>query len=260
MLTKIPVIALFFFTVFGFSQSTKLVFVDSVQIEADRYFGKDIFGYDYYSKNNVLYKHKKSEKWEYRDVFLGRIHSVDLINPLKILVFYKDNNFAVLLDNQLSEIEAFSFSESNVVAQTCTVASQNRFWIYDGLSGKLVLLDYFNAKKTPLNQPFDHDFLYYKSDYNFWYGISQEWKIYRYNNYGKMELFGEVPKFIKILMTDSGKIFFTSSGNLYLYEVHKNKTEYLFSFEEEIEEFDFKSGILTVFTGKTLKNYQLKLP
>ncbi len=253
-------IVCFLFSLNGFSQDVKVVFVDSVQIKADKYFGKDIFGYDYYSKNNVLYKHKKSEKWEYQDIFLGEIHSVDLLNPLKILVFYKDNNFAVLLDNQLSEIGAFSFSELNVVAQTCSVASQNRFWIYDGLSDKLVLVDYFNNKKTPLNQPFEHDFLYYKSDYNFWYRISQKWEIYRYNNYGKTEFLGNVPKFTQILMTDSGQIIFSSNDNLYLYEIEKKQSKLIFSFGKTIEQFDFKNGNLTIFTGETLHSYNLKLP
>src|SRR5690606_23871748 len=104
MLRRIQVIALFFFSVLGFSQKAELKFISTIAVEADLYFGKDALGYDYFSKNNVLYKQKNSEKWEYKNLSLGKITLVDLINPLKILVFYQDFNSVVLLDNQLSEI------------------------------------------------------------------------------------------------------------------------------------------------------------
>lgn len=260
MSKSIFVIYLSFFSVLTMAQNTKVVFTDSVQVVADQYFGKDILGYDYYAKNNVLYKQKTSEKWEYKNLPLGEIHSVDLINPLKILVFYKEFNSVVLLDNQLSEILKINLNEFNLVAQTCSVASQNRLWIYDNLSSQLILFDYLTKKVNPINQPFTNNFRYYQSHYNYWIRISEKNEIYTYDNYGKSIQLGEIPKFKKILITGSGKILFTSNGNLYLYEVDKNTTEHLFSFDKKIETFDFKNGILTFFTGDVLYNYKINLP
>lgn len=260
MLGKFSFLLFLTFSWVTLAQDSKTIFVDSVYVQADKYFGKDILGYDYYSKDNLLYKHKKSEKWEYNNVFLGEIHFVDILNPLKILVFYKNYNFAVLLDSQLSEIETFSFSEFDILAQTCSLASQNRLWVYDGLSDKLILLDYFSTKKLPLNQPFDSDFLYYTSDYNYWYRISQKREVYQYDNYGKITLLGIVPRFTEVLMIDSTRILFTSNENLYLYDIDKKQTNLVFSFKEEIENFNFESGILTIFTGNVLHNYKINLP
>lgn len=254
------VIYLFFFSVLAMAQNTKAVFTDSVQIVAGQYFGKDILGYDYYAKNNILYKQKKSEKWEYKNLSLGEIHPVDLINPLKILIFYKEFNSVVLLDNQLSEIMKITLNGFNLVAQTCSVASQNRFWIYDNLSNQLVLFDYLNKKANPINQPFKNTFKYYNSHYNYWMRISEENEIYTYDNYGKVTQSGKIPTFEEILITDSGKILFTSSGNLYLYQVDKNTAIHIFSFEKKIEKFDFKNGFLTLFTGDVLYNYKINLP
>lgn len=260
MLKNFLVVCGFFFSVLTMAQNTQTVFVDSIRIKADQYFGKDILGYDYYSKNNVLYKQKNSEKWEYKNLSLGEIHSVDLINPLKILVFYKEFNQVILLDNQLSEIAKINLNEFNLVAQTCSVASQNHFWIYDNLSNQLILFDYLNRKTNPINQPFKNTFKYHQSHYNYWTQISEDNQMFTYDNYGKVTLSGKIPEFEKILITDSGKILLTSNGNLYLYQADKNKTEHLFSFEKRVEKFDFKNGLLTFFAENVLYNYKINLP
>lgn len=248
------------FCVLGFSQNAKVSFIDSVRVDADFYYGKDVLSYNYYSKNNVLYKHKKLEKWEYKNLPFGKIHSIDIINPLKVLVFYKEFNSVVLLDNQLSEITKINLNDFNIVAQTCSVASQNRLWIYDNLSNQLVLLDYLNKKTTLINQPFKSAFKYYKSHYNYWIRVSQENKIYTYDNYGRASELGELPEFDKILITDSGKILFSLDENLYLYKNLNEAPELIFSNEKTIESFEYSNGILTLFTGKTIKNYLIKLP
>ncbi len=253
-------IVLFFVFALCTAQTANVVFVDSVQIEADQYYGKDVLGYDYYAKNNVLYKQTKTEKWEYKNLPFGKIHSIDFINPLKIVLFYKDFNSVVLLDNQLSEITRINFSDYTIVAQTCSVASQNRLWIYDSLTNNLLLLDYLNKKATPLNQPFKNTFVYYKSDYNNWLRISENNEIISCNNYGRTTLLGSVPEFDKILITDSQKIIFSLTDNLYLYKTENSESELLFSSEKNIKNFDYKNGVLSIFTGKTIENYNIKLP
>lgn len=253
-------IGLFFVFALGTAQTANVVFVDSVRVEADQYYGKDVLGYDYYSKNNVLYKQKKSEKWEYKNLPLGKIHTIDFINPLKIVLFYKDFNSVVLLDNQLSEITKINLNDYTIVAQTCSTASQNRLWIYDSLTNNLLLLDYLNKKTTPLNQPFKNTFKYYKSDYNNWLRISENNEIFSCNNYGRITFLGNAPEFDKILITDSQKIVFSLNDNLYLYKHENSKSELLFSTEKNNVNFDFNNGVLSIFTEKTIENYNLKLP
>lgn len=260
MLYKTIVTFLLFFSVLSFSQNTKITFVDSLAISADIYFGKDMLGYDYYARNNVLYKQNQSEKWEYKNLPLGKIHSLDLINPLKTLVFYKDFNGAVLLDNQLSEITRINLSDHNILAHTCSVASGNRLWVYDDLSNNLLLLDYLNKKTTTINQPFKNTFSYYRSDYNNWFRISQQNELYVYDNYGRATLLGKVPEFDKILLTQNRDMFFSLSDNLYLYKNVAVSPELLLSKEENIKSFSYNNGILTIFTGKAIKNYNIKLP
>lgn len=260
MLRRIQIIALFFFSVFGFSQKAELKFISAIAVEADLYFGKDALGYDYFAKNNVLYKQKNSEKWEYKNLSLGKITSVDLINPLKILVFYRDFNSVVLLDNQLSEISKINFSDFDIVAQTCSMASKNRFWVYDNLTSNLFLVDYLNKKKTTVNQPFRSDFKYWKSDYNYWFRISEENELYSYDNYGNVISHGNIPEFNKILIGENREIFLSLNDNLYFYQSLKGEPQ-VFSLPEKVfDSFDYKNRNLSIFINKKIQNYQLILP
>ena len=249
----------FFCGVLALSQNNAIL-LDSKAIDADVYYGTDVLGFDYFAKNNVLYKQKEDTKWEYKNLALGQIHSVDFINPLKTLVFYKDFNTAILLDNKLSEISKITLNDFGIIAQSCSMAAQNQFWIYDTLTSKLLLLNYVSRKTHTINQSFAGDFINWLSNYNYWYRITTKNEIYAYDTYGKVSLKGILPEFDKIIMTDSDRIIFSLGDNLYLYQNKIVEPLLLFSHTEKIKSFDFKNGVLTLSTQNKIENYNLKLP
>jgi len=251
---------LFTFSIFGFSQNIEVKFIDSLQIQCDVYFGRDVFGYDYFSQKEVLYKQKKTEKREYKNLSLGKIHSVDFINPLKTLLFYKDFNSVILLDNQFSEIIKINFSDFDIIAQNCSMASQNRLWVYDMLSNSLLLFDYVNNKKTSSSQAFKNTFKYCVSDYNQWMVISEDNQLFSYNNYGKMSFLGIIPKFNQIAIVNSKSIIFELNNNLYLYHIDNKNTKLLFSDKRNIQNLIYQNNTIRIFKEKTIENYILKLP
>src|SRR5690606_39086081 len=154
---------------------------------------------------------------------------------------YRDFNSVVLLDNQLSEISKINFSDFDIVAQTCSMASKNRFWVYDNLTSSLFLVDYLNKKKTTVNQPFRSDFKYWKSDYNYWFRISEENELYSYDNYGNVISHGNIPEFNKILIGENREIFLSLNDNLYFYQ----------SLKGEPQEFSLPEKVLIVSITKT---------
>lgn len=253
-------ISLWFLCGFLALAQNNVVLLDSKPLDADVYFGTDVLGFDYFAKNNVLYKQKDNSRWEYKNLSLGQLHSIDFINPLKAVAFYKDFNTVVLLDNTFSEIAKISLNDYGIIAQTCSMASQNQFWIYDSLTSKLMLLNYVTRKTHTINQSFAGDFIYVLSNYNYWYRITATNEIYAYDNYGKVTLKGVLPEFDKIIMTDSEHIIFSLGDNLYLYQNNLVEHQLLFSHKQRIESFDFKNGVLTLSTQNNIENYNLKLP
>ena len=79
-------------------------FSQEQDLEADVFIGADKFSNIYYTQNRTLHKAETNQVLEYAALNLGEITTVDIVNPLKISVFYKQSNTVVLLDNTLTEL------------------------------------------------------------------------------------------------------------------------------------------------------------
>jgi hypothetical protein len=123
----------------------------------------------YYSKNQVLYKIENNEKFQFQNLQLGDIEQVDILNPLKILVFYKEANTVLILDNRLNEIDRLNF---NTIREFKTVdfaglSKHTWLWIFNVDSQQLELFDY--KANTTINRsiPIFKEIQGFKSNYNF---------------------------------------------------------------------------------------------
>ena len=80
-----------------------------------------------------------NHKKEYQNSFLGNIFSADISNPLRILIFHKEANQIVFINNELSIIgDAISLDELNLPDVAVACASQiNGFWVYNSLRQRI---------------------------------------------------------------------------------------------------------------------------
>lgn len=114
------------------------------------YIAVDNIGNLYAVKENELIKYTSTGKMfaRYSDLKLGNISHIDVTNPLKILLYYRDYQQIVFLDNQLSlnsqnvSLEKLGFEQSELV---CSGAN-NSFWIYDKQNNELLRFNE-NSKK-----------------------------------------------------------------------------------------------------------------
>lgn len=73
---------------------------------------KDLFDNSYYVIDNTFTKKHTSKNIKtYTNLTLGNITSTDIINSFKIVLFYRDFNTVVLLDNQLNLIKKINFKK-----------------------------------------------------------------------------------------------------------------------------------------------------
>src|SRR5690606_37139520 len=70
----------------------KSVFSDSTNLVFSEFVGIDSYQDSFFIKENVLHKKSKNQNWVYKNVSLGKIHKVDIINPLQLILLYKDFN------------------------------------------------------------------------------------------------------------------------------------------------------------------------
>jgi hypothetical protein len=72
----------------------------------------------------------------------GKIYAIDVSNPLKVLLFYKDFGTIVVLDRLLNNRNIMDMRKQNIQqARVIAQSFDNGVWVYDELDGKLKKLD-----------------------------------------------------------------------------------------------------------------------
>jgi hypothetical protein len=91
--------------------------------------------------NLIKYNNKGKILFKYSDRINGNISSVDVTNPLRILVFFKESNVIVFLDWQLLPISdpVSIFDNINIEADAVCTSSTGNCWIYAGICGCITL-------------------------------------------------------------------------------------------------------------------------
>ena len=264
MKIKIIFFLLFFNLISNFGQSKKLtVFkANAMILNADTFIGIDVLGFIYSIKNNVFYKHKDEETWQYQNVALGEITKIDIINPLKIVLFYENFNSIVLLDNQLNEIQNLNFStfSDGIIAHGIGKSAQNSVWVFNSNNQKLGLFNYETKLYTELNQPLKSNLLFYESDFNYFTWIDEKQMAFSMDIFGKVIEIGLTPVFDSFKMVENQGYFYSKNNLLTFFDFKTNEKFSVEISEKTIKNFTFKDQILTIFTNEQIINYKIQLP
>lgn len=249
---------------FGFCQNKKLKTTElsTTELENKTYIGFDGLGNNYYIKENILTKQNEAQHWEYKNVALGKITSVDYLNPLKVVVFYEDFNTIIMLDNQLNEIQKLNLFEADnsIFASKVGLAAQEQFWIYNSLTQQIMLFDYLKNTFKNVGNPIQESIKYTQSDFNNFYWIDEINNWYSVDIFGKVTLLANIPPFEKIQVIDNERLLFSRDNVLYCLN-NLTKTIYEIEIvEKSFQNYYYKDQILAIFTNQQIKNYKIKLP
>lgn len=133
-------------------QSSDLKLISSFKI-IDKNFVTDNFDNIYSFSENTLKKYSVDGviKSSFTNHFLGNINSVDVTDPLRILVYYKEYNQVQFLDNNLVELKSpITLDEIGVLASDAVCSSNDGgFWVYDSSTEQL---KYFNKNLENTNK------------------------------------------------------------------------------------------------------------
>lgn len=250
---SIALIILFFQLCFVHSQTIESKFVDSVLLKADDFIGIDAFENYYYTLGATFYKKTKSKVYSYANTQLGNISSIDITNPLKIVLFYRDFNTIVLLDNRLSELSNNINLSTESFAKNVTfasISSNNNLWLYS-LDDNILSLWNYETKQTVFDtQPLS----YYQNDfeasiqistYEYCWLISND-HVLIFNEYGSfIDSFTEsdikrlVPYNQGILYLQNAKIYFRNDSlKESLIDNKKHKLDNFFMIKDNLYFFD----------------------
>lgn len=90
---------------------------------------------------------KMNDKYDSVAVFndvrrYGDIYSLDVTNPLKIVVYYRDFNTILILDRFLNTRNTIDLRKSNILqAKAVAQSYDNNYWVFDELDNKIKKID-----------------------------------------------------------------------------------------------------------------------
>ena len=228
----------------------------------------DIFlGFDnqksiYSLKNNILSKNSDSTIYQYNNLSLGKITRVDFQNPLQIVIFYKNFNTVVLLDNQLNEIRKIDFNlqSTPLNLEAVALSSQNQIWIYDSISSKIGLYNVNTDTFKWISTVLENSVINYMSDYTHFYWTNIHLNLYRISIYGTIEKLGNLTKFDALQLVDNGNYIYQYENELYYCNIYLKQTTKIPLHGKIVSKFFFRDGILSIFTQNEITNYKIILP
>ena len=242
------------------SWSQEATYVEHSDLDADTFIGIDSYNDLFYIQDQVLYKKTEADLFNFKDFQLGMIQSVDIINPMNIVVYYADFNTVVLLDNKLTEIERINFNNLSefINTSTSTLAANTSLWVFNIDSQQLESYNYRSKNKVLVSQPIQGEVLSQVSNYNFCFVLTDE-KIRAYNIYGSLIAEIENEGFVKIVQLNENLIALKDNELYYIDKKTKEITK-IKSPEINIKDLQLTQDFLYIYDGKQVHTFKLTLP
>lgn len=253
------------FCQFGIAQS--LTPISKVPFVADRFIGVDNYKNRYFIKDRVINKQGPDGNFLFNDLQLGRITSVDIINPLKVVAFFQDTNTVVFLDNKLSEIERLNFNNLPLFlnVSAATNAGNNSLWLFNVDTQQLELYNYGSKLQTVVSQPFPGKLISQASNFNYCFTLMEK-KLRAFNIYGSILNETDSEGYEKIIQQNENLVALKENELYYIPDFVKrneaisHETVKLQLTEITIKDLQLTNDFLYIYDGENLHTFTLTLP
>jgi hypothetical protein len=188
---------------------------------------------------------------------LGEIASVDLLNPLRISVFYKEANTVVILDNRLNELKRISFDQLTdfKMVDYCTTANDQSLWVFNADLQELEIFNYDRERIELETLPVSKPILDQKSNFNFCW-LQTATGFQQYNIYGS--LIKEVNiQFDNLEVHKNSVLLLNKSGTSYYFNYKDDEVRTIKLPQIKFNQVHLNSEKLYLYNGKMISIYQI---
>ncbi|WP_196891273.1 hypothetical protein [Aureivirga marina] len=253
MFQKTLIFFVLIFSQIGFAQIA-VTLEKEIPLEASDFIGIDAFDNIYYTQNNVLYKKTSTQTLSYTNINLGELSSVDITDPTKIVLFYKDFSSAEILNRNLIRIETIEFLDLNVSFLRKSVDSY--FWIFSDVTQKVYLYDYRLKRivqETEIIRNSNIEKMY--STFNFCWLITEEKTMLKVDSQlNILPVFDKVP--VSKISGNNNQLAIKSENTFYQLTSDKNLKKIDVS-AKGIYDFYLNENYLYIFERKRIKIYKI---
>ncbi|WOD42186.1 hypothetical protein [Hwangdonia lutea] len=260
---KLTAFLFFFISAIAFPQkSIETTFVKKIELKAETIVSVDKFS-DYevikYVDNNTLFrKHKDAIIYNYSNVQLGDLTSVDAFSPLKIKLFYKSFNTVVILDNRLSEMDKIDFNTVKPYKNVSHVSTGfgSKLWIFNQDLQQLELYNYKTGEVYAKSIPVESSVIQLVSSYNHCWLLTKKY-LYKYDAYGSLIYKIENKNYTAMVLNFDNIVLQSSDKNLHYLPKNSQVIAPIKTPKLLINQFLLNRGSLYLYDNEFLHEYQL---
>lgn len=234
-------------------------FIKTIDIDTQSIIGIDNFGIIYAVKGNALSKTEENKILTYSNVQLGNISSANAFNTLKINLFYKNFNTAIILDNRLAEIYKIDFNTVQPYKNVSHISTgyDTTLWAFNTDLQQLELYDYKNNTIRANTLPVESNVLDMRSNYNYCWLLTEK-HLYTFNYFGSL-----VSKLnndgFTALTENNGNVILKNNNKLFFLAKNSQKLIPIKIKELLINQFLLTNETLYIYDSVKLHQYQLKI-
>ncbi len=207
--------------------------------------------------NNEIEKENILKTYTFKDPFLGAIEVYDERNPLQQLVFYKNTQHIVLLDNQLSVKEKITLIDRfpEIDAVYAALSSQASIWIFDQTSKRWCLISSNQNQPNYISNPItEYDFITTSGNFAYWQVKNV---VYGIDIYGNLLEQQKLPSRSQLLAVNGDYYIYKLNNGVFLLDRTKKQTQRLREIQDDIEKAFMVAKNVSLISSNTLYLYTL---
>ena len=254
---------LFFISTVAFPQKTiKTSFVKKIEFKVQTIVSvtksSDYEKIKYIDNNTFFVKLNDNIIYNYSNVQLGKITSVDAFSPLKVKLFYRDFNTIIALDNRLTETDKIDFNTIKPYKNVSHISTGfgNKLWVFNQDSQQLELYNFKRNTVSAKSAPIQSNVLDIKSSYNYCWLLTENY-LYKYDSYGSIIYKIENKNYLNMALEYDNIVLQSNDKNLYYLQKNSQTIVPIETPKLLIKQFLVTNGSLYIYDNEFLHEYQL---
>lgn len=246
-----------FFTAFAVHAQMAVFKKELIRKPQLTYYGLNHLGDTSSILNNEIAKETLLKTFTFKDPFLGTIEVYDERNPLQQLVFYKNTQNIVLLDNQLSVKDKISLIDRfpEIDAVYAALSSQSSIWIFDQTSKRWCLISSNQNQPKYISNPVsEYDFITTSGNFAYWQVKNVVYGIDIYGNVLEQQI---LPSRSQLLAVNGDYYIYKLNNGVFLLDRSKNQTQRLREIQTDVEKAFMVAKHVSLLSANKLYLYTL---
>jgi hypothetical protein len=238
----------------------ELLLLGNSQLAADTFIGLDGYDYTYSITDNIISKSGVKGTFQFSDIQLGDVTTVDIINPLKVVAFYNAFNTVVFLDNRLNEIKRINFNDlpNFLNAGAARNAGNNRLWLLNTDTQQIELYNYGTQQRIEISQPITAEIKELASNFNYCFVLTDQ-EVRQYNIYGGLLHVYKISEGRSLTQDNENLVVRTASQLLYKSNSSENLTPLIYREILPIS-LQLQRDLLYIYNGEKITIFSLNQP